>query len=104
MFDAAFNNTNPIIRLTAIDIIKYAFVVEGYQFRRGNVSKVIKNSALYTSREDGGTGIIDSIRFGVSAISDKELAANNIYEDYIRSHSNIPQVPTYRVRFNKGKK
>lgn len=103
MFDAAFNNTNPIIRLTAIDIIKYAFVVEGYQFRRGNVSKVIKNSALYTSREDGGTGIIDSIRFGVSAISDKELAANNIYEDYIRSHSNIPQVPTYRVRFNKGK-
>lgn len=103
MFDAAFNNTNPIIRLTAIDIIKYAFVVEGYQFRRGNVSKVIKNSALYTSREDGGTGIIDSIRFGVSAISDKELAANNIYEDYIRSHSNIPQIPTYRVRFNKGK-
>ena len=103
MFDAAFNNTNPIIRLTAIDIIKYAFVVEGYQFRRGNVSKVIKNSALYISREDGGTGIIDSIRFGVSAISDKELAANNIYEDYIRSHSNIPQIPTYRVRFNKGK-
>lgn len=103
MFDAAFNNTNPIIRLTAIDIIKYAFVVEGYQFRRGNVSKVIKNNALYTSREDGGTGIIDSIRFGVSSVNDKELAANNIYEDYIRSHSNIPQVPTYRVRYNKNK-
>lgn len=103
MFDAAFNNTNPIIRLTAIDIIKYAFVVEGYQFRRGNVSKVIKNSALYTSREDGGTGIIDSIRFGVSSINDKELAADNIYEDYIRSHSNIPQIPTYRIRYNKNK-
>lgn len=103
MFDAAFNNTNPIIRLTAIDIIKYAFVVEGYQFRRGNVSKVIKNNALYTSREDGGTGIIDSIRFGVSSVNDKELAANNIYEDYIRSHSNIPQVPTYRIRYNKNK-
>lgn len=103
MFDAAFNNTNPIIRLTAIDIIKYAFVVEGYQFRRGNVSKVIKNSALYTSREDGGTGIIDSIKFGVSSVNDKELAANNIYEDYIRSHSNIPQVPTYRIRYNNNK-
>lgn len=103
MFDAAFNNTNPIIRLTAIDIIKYAFVVEGYQFRRGNVSKVIKNSALYTSREDGGTGIIDSIRFGVNSVNDKELAASNIYEDYIRSHSNIPQIPTYRIRYNKNK-
>lgn len=103
MFDAAFNNTNPIIRLTAIDIIKYAFVVEGYQFRRGNVSKVIKNNALYTSREDGGTGIIDSIRFGVNSVNDKELAANNIYEDYIRSHSNIPQIPTYRIRYNKNK-
>ena len=103
MFDAAFNNTNPIIRLTAIDIIKYAFVVEGYQFRRGNVSKVIKNSALYTSREDGGTGIIDSIRFGVNSVNDKELAASNIYEDYIRSHSNIPQISTYRIRYNKNK-
>lgn len=103
MFDAAFNNTNPIIRLTAIDIIKYAFVVEGYQFRRGNVSKVIKNNTLYTSREDGGTGIIDSIRFGVSSVNDKNLAANNIYEDYIRSHSNIPQIPTYRIRYNKNK-
>lgn len=103
MFDAAFNNTNPIIRLTAIDIIKYAFVVEGYQFRRGNVSKVIKNSALYTSRENGGTGIIDSIRFGVNSVNDKELAASNIYEDYIRSHSNIPQIPTYRIRYNKNK-
>ena len=103
MFDAAFNNTNPIIKLTAIDIIKYAFVVEGYQFRRGNVSKVIKNNALYTSREDGGTGIIDSIKFGVSSVNDKNLAADNIYEDYIRSHSNIPQVPTYRIRYNKNK-
>ena len=103
MFDAAFNNTNPIIRLTAIDIIKYAFVVEGYQFRRGNVSKVIKNNALYTSRRDGGTGIIDSVRFGVSSVNDKKLAANNIYEDYIRSHSNIPQILTYRIRYNKNK-
>lgn len=103
MFDAAFNNSNPIIRLTALDMIKYAFVVEGYQFRRGNISKVIKNNALYTSVEDGGTGIIDDIRFSVSNVSDKELAATNIYEDYIRSHSTIPQIPTYRVRYNNGK-
>lgn len=103
MFDAAFNNTNPIIRLTALDIIKYAFVVEGYQFRRGNVSKIIRNNALYTSVEDGGTGIIDDIRFSVSNVSDKELAATNVYEDYIRSHSTIPQIPSYRVRYNNGK-
>lgn len=103
LFDAAFNNSNPIIRLTALDMIKYAFVVEGYQFRRGNISKVIKNNALYTSIENGGTGIIDDIRFSVSNVSDKELAATNVYEDYIRSHSTIPQVPTYRIRYNNGK-
>lgn len=102
MFDAAFNNSNPIIRLTALDIIKYAFVVEGYQFRRGNVSKIIRNNALYTSIEDGGTGIIDDIRFAVNGVSDKRLVANNTYEEFIRSHSTIPQIPTYRVRFNKN--
>lgn len=103
MFDAAFNNSNPIIRLTALDMIKYAFVVEGYQFRRGNISKVIKNNALYTSIEDGGTGIIDDIRFSIKSVSDKEFAANGLYEDYIRSHSNIPQIPNYRIRYNNGK-
>lgn len=103
LFDAAFNNSNPIIRLTALDMIKYAFVVEGYQFRRGNISKVIKNNALYTSIENGGTGIIDDIKFSVSNVSNKELVATNVYEDYIRSHSTIPQIPSYRIRFNNGK-
>lgn len=103
MFDAAFNNSNPIIRLTALDMIKYAFVVEGYQFRRGNISKLIKNNALYTSIEDGGTGIIDDIRFVIGKISNQTLIVNNIYEDYIRSHNNIPQIPTYRIRYNNGK-
>lgn len=103
LFDAAFNNSNPIIRLTALDMIKYAFVVEGYQFRRGNISKVIKNNALYTSVENGGTGIIDDIRFSVSNVSNKELVATNVYEDYIRSHSTIPQIPSYRIRFKNGK-
>lgn len=103
MFNTAFNNSNPILRLTALDMIKYAFVVEGYQFRRGNISKVIKNNALYTSIEDGGTGIIDSIRFAVDKVSDKELAATNTYEDYIRSHSTITQIPTYRIRYINGK-
>lgn len=103
LFDAAFNNSNPIIRLTALDMIKYAFVVEGYQFRRGNISKVIKNNALYTSIENGGTGIIDDIRFSVSSVSDKTIAVNNIYEDYIRSHNTIPQIANYRIRFKNGK-
>ena len=101
MFDAAFNNTNPLIRLTAIDIIKYAFVVEGYQFKRTNISKVIKNNALYTSLEDYGTGIVDSHRGAVGRITYNSLMINKLYEDYIRSHSDIKYIRTYNVKYDK---
>ncbi len=103
LFQTAFDNNNPLIRLTMIDIIKYAFVVEGYQFRKGNISKIIKNDALYKSIEDRGTGIIDSIKNVVNSINNEVLLANNTYEDYIRSHSNIKQIPTYRIRYKNKK-
>lgn len=103
LFQTAFNNSNPLIRLTMIDIIKYAFVVEGYQFRKGTVSKIIKNDALYKSIEDGGTGIIDSIKGLVNNINYGRLEANNTYEDYIRSHSTIRQIGNYRIRYTNNK-
>lgn len=103
LFQAAFDNSNPLIRLTMIDIIKYAFVVEGYQFKKGNISKIIKNDALYKNIEEGGTGIIDSIKNVVNKVNNDILETNNTYEDYIRSHSTIRQVNKYRIRYTNNR-
>ena len=103
MFEQAFFNKNPLIRLTAIDLIKYAFVVEGFNFRRHNISKIIKNSALYTSIEDGGTGIVDTIKDIITQVDADTMIVDDVYYDYFRSHSNIKQIPTYKIRYNKKK-
>ena len=101
LFEECFYNENPFIRLTAIDLIKYAFIVEGFNFRKGNITKIIKNNALYTDIHDGGTGIIDDIRGMVDEIHMDFLhnETMNLYEDYIRSHSTIKQIKNYRVRY-----
>ena len=103
LFQRAFDNNNHLIRLTMLDIIKYAFVVEGYQFKKGNVSKIIKNDALYKSIEDGGTGIIDSVRNVVKDVNIENLEINDVYENYIRSHSNIKQIKNYRIGYKNNK-
>lgn len=102
MFEEAFFNKNPLIKLTAMDIVKYAFVVEGYKFTRRGVSKLIKNSVLYTSINEGGTGIVDDLNNMVAQMDRDYLLTNNVYDDFIRSHSNIPQIPVYRIKYNKN--
>lgn len=101
LFNEVFNNSNPLLRLTAIDLIKYAFIVEGYSFRKGNITKIIKNSALYTPVSQNGTGIIDDIKSIVDEVDTISLMEDNIYEDYIRSHSTMSQIKSYRVKYDE---
>ena len=37
---------NPLIKLTALDLVKYAFIVEGHKFRTRNISRLISNTPL----------------------------------------------------------
>lgn len=71
-FRQMFNNTNPLIQATAIDIIKYAFVVEGFKMRNNSISKYVPNDLLYTDRENDG-----AIEHGIGFI--REL--NNLFSD-----------------------
>ena len=106
LFNEAFDNNNPIIRLTAIDLIKYAFIVEGYNFRKGNITKIIKNSALYLDIHDNGTGIVNDIKYMVRDVDIASLTGDkdydSLYEKYIRSHSTMPQIKSYRVKYNNN--
>lgn len=87
-FKESFFNTNPLIRLASIDVIKYAFLVEGFRFKYGGVSKCISNETMYKNIEDMGMNIIPVVRELFDKYSDpKEACTTRFIRNFIRSHS-----------------
>ena len=86
-FGTSFFNKSPIFRLAIIDLIKYAFVVDGFKFKRGAVDKVITNNSLYKNIEDMGTGIVSAIR-EIFGYYDNPAAGvtDEFIDKFIRSH------------------
>lgn len=86
-FGTSFFNKSPIFRLAITDLIKYAFVVDGFKFKRGAVDKVITNNSLYKNIEDMGTGIVPAIReiFGYYA-NPATGVTDEFIDKFIRSH------------------
>lgn len=86
-FGTSFFNKSPIFRLAITDLIKYAFVVDGFKFKRGVVDKVITNNSLYKNIEDMGTGIVPAIReiFGYYA-NPAAGVTDEFIDKFIRSH------------------
>ena len=94
LFTNSFSNRNSLIKLAAIDLIKYAFIAEGFNFRSGYISKIIPNETLYSSIENGGMDIIDELK---SRVKDLPFAmrSSEFIDMYVRSHSDI--VPIKRL-------
>ena len=85
-FRDAFFNDNPLIRLAAIDLVKYAMLVEGYNYKNGAISKIIPNQCLLGEINDRGLDIIQKINDDFVS----KLADENEYADkFIRSHSEL---------------
>lgn len=100
-FKKALFNKNPLYVSAAIDIIKYAVQVEGFKMTARAVNKVIDNSALLSTFEEGGTGFIDSIKvsmdniFGNNSPYREIDSLRRLYENYLRSHPNIKEIKTF---------
>ena len=87
-FNNSFYNTSPIIRLATMDLIKYAFVVEGFKFKKGGLSKIITNNSMYKNIEDMGMNIIPIIRRVFQYYDNPANAVTTQFIDrFIRSHS-----------------
>lgn len=99
LFNEAMDNNNRLVKDTIIDIIKYAFYVEGFNFGRNNISKCISNKALYSTLEDGGINIIKDIKSGIDTITVDSLIQENLYEDFIRGHSKSKVIPSHNIKF-----
>ena len=84
MFKDAYYNKHPFIKLAAIDLIKYAFIVEGNNFKNGSISKIIPNTCIRNRIEDWGLNMIESVR---GVINDVYFSTGETFiEKFIRSH------------------
>lgn len=83
LFDQAANSDNPLVKLAAIDMIKYAFAVENFKMRRNGISKVITNDALRNADLFGGKSAISYIVDEFNNFA----GTYDVAECYVRSHS-----------------
>lgn len=92
-FNNSFFNTSPYIRLATMDLIKYAFMVEGFKFKKGGLSKFITNNSMYKNIEDMGMNIIPIIRTMFQFYSNPaDALTTNFIDKFIRSHSEYVKV------------
>lgn len=94
LFDTAFSSDNPLVKLAAMDMIKYAFVAEGFKIGRGAINKCIKNTALrdentFVQYNGARTSIIAQIKAQV----DNVIARTDLVEQYLRSDPGVTIVP-----------
>lgn len=82
-----YYNSNPIVKATIVDIIKYAMSVEGYNFKHHTISKIIPNDILLDIKYDN-TSFIQEIINAVNNI----IPNNKIAEDYVRANYTNPDV------------
>lgn len=94
LFDTAFSSDNPLVKLAAMDMVKYAFVAEGFKIGRGAINKCIKNTALrdentFVQYNGARTSIIAQIKAQV----DNAVARTDLIEQYLRSDPGVSNVP-----------
>ena len=90
-FSNSFYNENILIRLAAIDLIKYAFVAEQFNFKKGAISKIIPNIILYGDRTDYNLGVIDDIKDQKNNVLNNGNSNDilNYIEKFVRSHREL---------------
>lgn len=94
LFDTAFSSDNPLVKLAAMDMVKYAFVAEGFKIGRGAINKCIKNTALrdentFVQFNGARTSIIAQIKAQV----DNAISRTDLVEQYLRSDPGVSNVP-----------
>lgn len=78
MFRNAWHSNNPFIKLTAMDLIRYSMVVEGYKFKGGTISKIIPVELLYG--QDTGIDSNNGVSSATNIINDADRAINSMIQ------------------------
>lgn len=78
MFRNAWHSNNPFVKLTAMDLVRYSMVVEGYKFKGGTVSKIIPVELLYG--QDTGIDSDNGVSTATNIINDVDRAINSMIQ------------------------
>lgn len=78
MFRNAWHSNNPFVKLTAMDLVRYSMVVEGYKFKGGTVSKIIPVELLYG--QDTGIDSDNGVSTATNIINDTDRAINSMIQ------------------------
>lgn len=94
LFDTAFRSDNPLVKLAAMDMIKYAFVAEGFKMGRGAINKCIKNTNLrdentFVQYNGARTSVVAQIKAQI----DNAVARTDLVEQYLRTDPGVTNVP-----------
>jgi len=100
-FNSAFYNSNPLIKLAAIDLVKYAIVVDGMMFKKGGISRIITNKSLL-GEDSTSLDIVPQLRAKVANSTSSELLNGEFLNLYLRSHSEV--LPVYNLGYVKSTK
>ena len=94
LFDTAFNSNNPLVKLAAMDMVKYAFVAEGFKIGRGVINKCIKNTALrdentFVQYNGARTSVVAQIKAQIN----NATARTDLVEQYLRTDPGVTNIP-----------
>lgn len=103
LFKNAYYNNNPFIQTAAIDLVRYAIVVEGYKFSGGSISKIVPTEILYRDKEQYNS--VDGITSGLGIIYDTNRALDNLLQStndtYLEKIENV--VDNFYRSYTKSK-
>ena len=95
-FRESYYNTNDFVRLAAIDLVKYAFIAEGFKFKKGSISKIITNDVLINDTANFGLGLIDEFNRDI-----KDSADDDFKSLFVRSHTDW--IRSMKIKRKTGK-
>lgn len=92
-FRKTYVNSNPLLVLTAMDLVKYSVIVEGLRTKQNAVNKILSNKVLYNSGLEG-CGFIDSIRNAVKETTSSINVdlINKLTHAYVKAHPDMKEI------------
>lgn len=94
MFKDLLDSNIPFAKMTAVDLVKYAFQVEGFKMRNRGITRTISNSILVNPFAENGLEIVSRLTDQFNSIGATIDDINTVYERYLRARPNIPEVKT----------
>ena len=78
LFEQSYFNSNPLFKMASIDLMKYAYIVDGLSYKAGGISKILANSAILNLAINGQENAIEKFtKYKKSLVNGATQEVNN---------------------------